>query len=144
MQKGHQHSEKAKKKMSETHTGKILSEKHKENIRKALKGRPSPMKGRKHSEKWRKETSKRMSGKNHPQYGKRGEQAVYWKGGSRQYYQDIAYRIWKMYWKQRVLKGYAIHHIDGNKKNNNITNLALITSSEHSKIHWRKRKDVKL
>ena len=32
-------------------------------------------------------------------------------------------------------KGYVVHHIDGNKKNNTIDNLALMTVSGHSKLH---------
>ena len=32
-------------------------------------------------------------------------------------------------------KGFVVHHIDGNKKNNNIDNLALITTSGHGKLH---------
>lgn len=28
-----------------------------------------------------------------------------------------------------------IHHIDGNKKNNNAENLKILTPKEHSKIH---------
>lgn len=32
-----------------------------------------------------------------------------------------------------------IHHIDGNKDNNNITNLKLMTNSEHSKLHANNR-----
>lgn len=31
--------------------------------------------------------------------------------------------------------GYVVHHIDGNKKNNHIDNLCLITVSGHGKIH---------
>lgn len=32
-------------------------------------------------------------------------------------------------------KGFVVHHIDGNKKNNDIDNLALITNPGHSKLH---------
>lgn len=32
-------------------------------------------------------------------------------------------------------KGFVVHHIDGNKKNNSIDNLALISVSGHSKLH---------
>lgn len=32
-------------------------------------------------------------------------------------------------------KGFVVHHIDGNKKNNNIDNLALMRISGHSKLH---------
>lgn len=32
-------------------------------------------------------------------------------------------------------KGFEIHHIDGNKHNNDITNLALITNVGHTKLH---------
>lgn len=33
------------------------------------------------------------------------------------------------------MKGYEVHHIDGNKDNNDILNLKLLTSEEHQKIH---------
>ena len=35
--------------------------------------------------------------------------------------------------------GFVIHHIDGNKKNNDISNLALINISGHSKLHMIQR-----
>jgi len=37
-------------------------------------------------------------------------------------------------------EGYEIHHIDFNKENNDISNLACISSKEHHNIHEEKRK----
>jgi len=34
-----------------------------------------------------------------------------------------------------ILKGYHVHHIDKNKDNNDISNLELLSSSEHSRKH---------
>ena len=36
--------------------------------------------------------------------------------------------------------GFVIHHIDGDKHNNNIGNLALMTNAAHSKLHQQLRK----
>jgi len=44
----------------------------------------------------------------------------------------------KFLWKQKygkVLKGYAIHHIDGDKLNDDIKNLIALSISEHMKLH---------
>jgi hypothetical protein len=32
--------------------------------------------------------------------------------------------------------GYDIHHIDGNKLNNDLSNLVALTKSEHTKLHY--------
>lgn len=37
--------------------------------------------------------------------------------------------------KRLLTKEEVIHHIDGNKHNNNITNLQLMTNKEHTKLH---------
>lgn len=35
----------------------------------------------------------------------------------------------------KMPKGFVIHHIDGNKKNNNLHNLCLLTASAHRRLH---------
>lgn len=42
--------------------------------------------------------------------------------------------VWEKHYGE-IPKGYQIHHIDGNKKNNYIENLMLVTPIEHKRIH---------
>lgn len=42
--------------------------------------------------------------------------------------------VWE-YYHGKIPKGYHIHHIDGDKANNDISNLRLLTASEHEKLH---------
>lgn len=51
---------------------------------------------------------------------------------------SINKRLHRYVWEQingEIPKGYQIHHIDFNKDNNDISNLQLVSSSEHHKIH---------
>lgn len=42
-----------------------------------------------------------------------------------------------------IPKGYIIHHIDKNKKNNNINNLQMVTRSEHTILHPKRKNIIK-
>lgn len=46
--------------------------------------------------------------------------------------------IWETY-KGEIPKSYIIHHINGNKKDNRIENLACISQAEHNIIHAKDR-----
>lgn len=43
--------------------------------------------------------------------------------------------IWEYHNNKSVPKGYVIHHIDGNKFNNDISNLQCLTREEHYNLH---------
>ena len=43
--------------------------------------------------------------------------------------------IMETHLKRRLEKGEIVHHIDGNKTNNNLDNLYLTTVQEHNKLH---------
>lgn len=53
----------------------------------------------------------------------------------------LAHReIWEKY-HNKIPKGYELHHKDENKLNNDISNLILVTRSQHAKIHYKDRKE---
>ena len=43
--------------------------------------------------------------------------------------------VYEKYLGRKLLKDEVIHHIDGNKQNNTIENLILLTQKEHANIH---------
>ena len=70
----------------------------------------------------------------------------WWEGGlvhsTRAYKHHI---VWAEFYKQsRIPKGCVIHHIDCNKLNNDVTNLQLLTISEHMQLHGEIRKVQRL
>lgn len=44
-------------------------------------------------------------------------------------------KVWERFWGVSVPEDCVIHHLDWNKKNNNIENLICVTVAEHEKIH---------
>lgn len=53
-------------------------------------------------------------------------------------------RIYEEYYKCCLLSWIDLHHKDGDKLNNNITNLQPMTHSEHSLLSWQKRRGFKI
>lgn len=113
--------------------GKKRSEETNEKISKAKKGRPSKMKGIRTPEKW-------------------GEKHYLWKGGTLglngYLYVCIGgrhitlqhYLIEKLLGR-KLTKKEEVHHIDGNKLNNKIDNLVLLSKTEHRRKHLNFFKD---
>ena len=51
-------------------------------------------------------------------------------------------RLHRYVWEHEVgtiPKGYQVHHIDGNKANNDISNLSLITNKGHQRLHGQEQ-----
>lgn len=61
---------------------------------------------------------------------KKGYVRIYHNGKSKM----LHVLVWEKYFGE-VPDGYQIHHIDGNKTNNDINNLQLVTILEHKRIH---------
>ena len=55
-----------------------------------------------------------------------------WNNGSSH---KICYETWEEFWREKVPKSYIIHHVDRDRINNEITNLAMVTRSFHWRIH---------
>lgn len=93
--------------------------------------------------------------------GRAGEKANNWKGGRRMHKSGYVYiyspnhpaatnagcvfehiLIAEKKIGRYLRKGEVVHHIDGDKKNNNPDNLLVCTRSEHVQIHMRAVKEV--
>jgi hypothetical protein len=48
--------------------------------------------------------------------------------------------VWWRYRKERVPRGYVLHHIDEDRTNNKLKNLKLMTNAEHVRLHSTGRK----
>lgn len=50
--------------------------------------------------------------------------------------------VYEFYSGKEIPKGYHIHHKDENKDNNDFSNLALVSQSEHAKIHSKRASEI--
>lgn len=115
----------------------------------------------------------RMSGENNHQYGLKGELNSSYKGGERinvggyilVYSPGNPFRNSDDYVLEHrlvaekyllneensvIIKGkkylkpeYVVHHIDGNRRNNEVSNLVVMTRNEHTQLHMNLRKNSK-
>jgi len=137
--------------------GKKLSEKHKINLKKALKGRHSSMGmlGKKHS----KETKQKMRIKHKGlNTWSKGKKCHFWKGGiSFEPYGLDFNRDLKEVIRNRDRRKcqicektelenkekLSVHHIDYNKQNNNIDNLVSLCRNCHRKTNFNRNNWIK-
>jgi predicted nucleic acid-binding Zn ribbon protein len=71
----------------------------------------------------------------------RGEKTSYFRSTAKIYNGkriELHRYVWIINYGE-IPKGYVVHHIDNDKRNNDISNLALMSFSEHSKYHSKKR-----
>lgn len=52
---------------------------------------------------------------------------------------DVHRLVWNLFGSEPHKKGYSIHHIDGDKKNNRIENLVLMKHIDHIRLHKSKK-----
>lgn len=113
---------------------------------------------------WNRRARRSKLGSNNPMYGKKGKlhhnsvdsvtlngyRTVFapdwWAGklhnGSRIY--EHIYVYCKHHNLSKLPDNHVVHHIDHNVNNNDISNLELLSISDHVKLHWRERKEQRL
>ena len=63
---------------------------------------------------------------------------IYKLWGDEVYFGNYRGRLHRVVWEYyfgKIPKGFAVHHIDGDRQNNHITNLQILTLSEHGTLH---------
>lgn len=81
------------------------------------------------------------SGENNPMYGIRGKDSPRWKGeGGRTYFKANIYSKLKLSLEQKcticgTIEKLIVHHIDGNFRNNELSNIQIVCRGCHNKIH---------
>lgn len=84
-----------------------------------------------------------LQGENNPNW--KGGNAINKEGyrmirlGNKYIYEHIF--VWKRN-KGNIPQGFIIHHLNGNRQDNRIENLACMSNSEHMKLHRNKKEEV--
>ena len=122
---GHPVSEETKKKISKAHTGKKLSPEHKKKVVAALS-----------------------------KYWVKGEKHHSWKGGHINYGYKIIQvngksvrehrHIMEKHLGRKLGPKEHIHHFNGDRLDNRLENLTILTNKEHAMLHWSDPEMIKL
>ncbi len=138
---GFKHTPETRRKISEAMKGKVRSFEHQRNLSKALRGRAGSKPGYKHKPETRRKISESLKGEKNPRW--QGGRYVTAKGG----YVVVLHKG-KYVMEHRLVMAEKIgrplqpeervHHLDGNRQNNDPGNLQLFTNqSAHVKYHWQ-------
>lgn len=119
-------SEENKLKMS-----KIIKEKYAEGTEMGFKKGNTIWRGREHTEESKEKISKKLNKGGYTNW--QGYKIIQDKRKDTREHR----KIWEEH-NGPIPKGYVIHHIDEDKLNNNIDNLAIMSRSEHAKHHHGK------
>lgn len=60
-----------------------------------------------------------------------------WMPNQKKYVSLLAHRMVWEHHNEKITEKMVIHHKDGDKDNNDISNLEMLTISEHRKQHWK-------
>lgn len=143
--------------ISEANRLREISEATRRKISESLKGKSNPFKGKHQSEEAKRKISEAKKCENNPMYGvhRFGKEAPNWKGGiaidkdgyilkycpNHPYANNHGYvrkhrLIVEQYLGRYLNPEEVVHHIDGNKQNNNITNLMVFSNNlAHIRFH---------
>lgn len=104
---------------------------YKKHMSEAHRGNPGGMLGKKHTAKTKEKISRSkkgtQAGKKHPNW--KGGKICYLRKKARQTAKENGFNI----------QGKVVHHKDRNLKNYHISNLKIMTLSEHSKFHYSEK-----
>lgn len=71
----------------------------------------------------------------HRPYDEGDYKAIYIEGYNKRGNAKLHRYIMEQYLGRKLTNNEVVHHIDGNKQNNNINNLKVMTRGEHSRLH---------
>lgn len=64
-----------------------------------------------------------------------------YRGTGKGYIKEISQHqhrvVMEKFLKRKLKKGEIVHHVDGDKKNNHLNNLKVMTQSEHASLHLK-------
>jgi len=130
--------------ISETRIGKHHSKGTKQKMSEAKKGEKGYNWGKHLSEKTKQKLSEARKGEKHYNWkgGRKidsGGYVLIWKPEHFNAYKNgyifEHHLVYEEYWREKVPKGYLLHHMDRDRANNDITNIPLLTFNFHGKIH---------